>query len=1672
MNVNYRLLSLILINLIFVFQIRAQELPVELKLSIVDQSDNPVSNTFVKVSTPEFPQGVDSALTNENGLLDIQLPFTFGSDPLSTEPLTGKEVISQHLAPNILSTESNLTITYHYPEKATLFFMDIQGRILNNHQTFSPGIYFYYLEFEDGYKSEARKIIVQENIFMAVRLISEYNETLQTGSNQSYLKSAAATDVFYLYVQKDGYIPETDTITVEAVEITQSYALTAADKPTAAFEITGEQTVGKPVVFNGTSSSGSENEALIYSWDFDNGKKGQSAMLPHVFNTPGNYDVTLTVSGDYGGTNSITKSITIDEKPGTFPNTGILTGYISDLADQRLSGVAVTLVEAPAIAQSGIDGMVVMPNVPVGKPLHLKLAKEGYANQTVEITIPTDTEEAHFYASLKPRNAGIRIADAELGGEALGAEGATVNLPVAGLTKSDGSLARGNIDVFITPVDVPFETASFPGSFNAFRSNGDDGLLLSYGVSEFVFKQGDNELQLAPGKTATITIPIYTSGAVEGEKIDLWSINEDNGTWIQEGTGTVVLSPSSPTGLALEATVGHFSWWNCDDFANSKPRTGLCWETDCSTGFCVKKAVGCWVSGARDGTNLKSSTREEIQPVFEVREYLPNNGKSLLMPTNTDILIHARGFSETGELLTGNYFAAGDDNASTFEIELFSSSAGDTIELALNDTLDFFLEDEIVHFKISLPEPALYDVMVKKGNFPSLSGIFTVRDEYGKIVSDDISQNNQRTYAQDYLLISVSGYNSTDEGNITISVSKTKEPIPIELNDSIYETISAPNDYQVYSFSSPKNTTFTASVYRALGNLTGNVQLLNPKGNVVDQEYLGSNRKTLATQITKDSTYYLYFQGNNNTGDFVIITEEDLNLSASFGDTLTPSLIYEKDIDLIEFSGNKDDFVIIKNKLPYSSALKTAEISLLTATGSLISRGSIGYQESQIQAFLPQDAQYFIKVENQTTTDTGSYQIILAMDTITEIEYNAVSAINIESDKEYYFQVNIPESASLSTISLFSNTNNGEYDFYNEASEKLFNTKSFRSTFNNAYSADFPEGRYIIKVSNNNADTVYLNVWNATPLVKNNKNLASLTDTIYEKNEIKVYSFTGSPGDGIHAILNTVSDVLTNQEAEVHFYRQSAPPGIEITFNNNRKRNLSYTLDTTRLYEVAGELNGSINDTWTMIVHGENVDIFQLDFHHLLSRKNIMVDDNFTEYPEAVTSSLLAAGYALQDGGSIEVANGEYLSYLVMTINRDMITFTGQEKDQVLIQNILNSSAVSFNSQGGTLSDVSLSTNEDAFTGLSLGRSNITVENIYIKPGKDQNKVGGKIQGSRDGTVIKNVTILNSSVEGIDLSGDDILIENCSLITDRLAIEAVGNNITVKNNDITVHDYPQAIRLGALFGDGQHRVDSNNIEMTSTTLSSSNGIILINENGDENDTNESFVRHNTIVTQGGSHGIYAAVGNPPSTVTIEHNKYTCTNPAGGLALQIVAGRSLGGNSDIIVRNNIFEGLSSYRSIKIYHADMLSEGRRFSVINNSFRLASGTDLNTDYYMVDLANQSTTFTDTSSLYLVNNIFVGNGQSYFLNFRSDYSIYSDYNVIHNFGLDKNDLGIIIGGNNNISQDPLFIDDDLHLDAASPAIDSGASPADYLNIPALDFNGTARPQGSGYDIGAWEEQ
>ena len=60
------------------------------------------------------------------------------------------------------------------------------------------------------------------------------------------------------------------------------------------------------------------------------------------------------------------------------------------------------------------------------------------------------------------------------------------------------------------------------------------------------------------------------------------------------------------------------------------------------------------------------------------------------------------------------------------------------------------------------------------------------------------------------------------------------------------------------------------------------------------------------------------------------------------------------------------------------------------------------------------------------------------------------------------------------------------------------------------------------------------------------------------------------------------------------------------------------------------------------------------------------------------------------------------------------------------------------------------------------------------------------------------------------------------------------------------------------------------------------------------------------------------------------------------------------------------------------------------------------------------------------------------------------------------------------DLAVDPLYVSSsNLHLQASSPCLNTGTSDTGtYPDLPLIDFDGITRPQGSSYEMGAFEFQ
>ncbi len=1648
-----------------------------------------------------------------------------------------------------------------------------------------------------------------------------------TGEEGS-LKKSSLENNFYAECIKDGYVTLRDTIYIDTSVIQRTYNMEAVTPPNPAFSHTGEMVTWQPVLFDATASGGAYDEELVYAWDFGDGKRGQSVRIPHIFIAPGNYDVTLTVSGRYGTTQEVTQVVTITAEQVATQFTGSVIGSVTGMDGPDLKDAVITLVGEDRDVLTDQRGMAVMQDLPMGIPLHFRITKAGYVTQVVQLTIPETTGEALFFAALKKRVPAVTFSNVEFGGTKTGVDGAAFTLPVGGLVKKDGSMAKGDIQVNLTPVDVAFDAAAFPGSFVGYRADGEDGVLLSYGVAEFHFEQDGEELQLAAGKKATILIPVYTSGASVGDEIPLWSVDEESGSWVEEGTGIIVASEASPTGLAYRADIGHLSWWNCDDWEDDRKREGLCYRLECAVGVCVVVRIECWMSGAmrnkmKSQSHLKTGShqqaqakslsrhlsqsgeqqqqqqasgeylqtslsctktaaeRDDIPPVFEVRDFIPETGKNLRFPTTRDVLIEARAFGPGNVLYGGLYTVEGSAVSDTFAVELVPLSGGDTIDLELNNLREFYLEqEEILTFRVEIPEAEEYRIYAEPGETPHLQGIFSVFQDGEKLLSEDIgtaehwvsvhpgtlfvSVAGQLAESQGNFIIGVSerspmlvgdtlalalnipaeaflgpseykhfkveipsagmyrvdlkfgsnpslrgrfevggtgaytyrflttddhGYILAEEGTMILSVAGTdlkKEgnfiigiwdfnASPLALNDSLFVNMQETEQYHMYSLSSATNTLIDCRFYQA-GDLflSGNVSLISPSGNILGKEDLYTPGARIVFPMTKDSIYYAEVERRGASFDYVMVTEEQASTQVSYGDTLNEKLINKGDKEMYHFDGVAGDVVSIRGFQP-DYQLTDGWFSLWNEAGKEIVTRDISYSTTtndyEIIFEIPETGTYSILVGSYKN-DTGSYQLILQKIVPADLALDECTEVDAEDTGTLYASFEL-SGEKLIHLSILSSSGSGSFHLWDAGGKRLTsfdNNSAIYSFYNASFTRQLPAGKYFIRIDNKSATAFFINLAKARPLSFDEKGKAAFTDTIHQPHFIQAYSFSGKAGDGVHGILKKVDGETVPDDPELMYFRMTEPGG---PLAPDYKSGKYYGLDDNYLYESAMQLEGEFEDTvFVLVVYGKTEGTVEVTFHRVAAAETITVDDDFAEYPEAQTSSHIAAGYAVKEPGSVTLANGTYSSMLSMMIESGFVTLSGQDTENVLLRNTYNRTnnpVVCLYSESGRITELSLSCGISNYYAIDYKFDGVTLDNIHILPLEGDTKVAGGIKGSGNNLTLNNITMTNST-RGIDITSSGAVVENCDLQTENFAIAVSGEDIVIRNNTIEVTFSNRAINTRAWNArSGSQIIEGNTIRMTKEGYVDGNGIFNIENSTGPTYNTATVIRNNTIHSVGNNAAFYLTVGNPPSTITVENNSYYGTGTGGGKALMLQTGRN-DGSSSIIVRNNTFSGMRSESSIIIYGAEYIASDRRFTIVNNSFRFSPDAQTGAGYSFVE-AQTAGVFSDTASLYLVNNIFQGNGTTLLMKCNHDFSLVADYNTVYGFSNYLEGPGSIIGTGHDITDDPLFLDDDLQIDATSPAVDKGADAALFPGIPVFDKNGVARPQGSGYDMGAYEQ-
>lgn len=223
--------------------------------------------------------------------------------------------------------------------------------------------------------------------------------------------------------------------------------------------------------------------------------------------------------------------------------------------------------------------------------------------------------------------------DATMGGAVDGERGARVTVPAGGLVDPAGAVVEGEVAVHLTPIDpaVPDQLAAAPGDFEARQADGSATQLETFGMLDVTIRQGESTLQVAPGERLEIRIPAPMGQAELPPEMPLWSFDEAQGLWIEEGT----LALDAESGTYVGA-IEHMSVWNAD-----KPL-----DTTCVSGTVVDADSGAPLVGARvSGTGVDylgtDATTTDAQGRF-----------ALLVKVGSEVSVAAYHQSGGGEIRT------------------------------------------------------------------------------------------------------------------------------------------------------------------------------------------------------------------------------------------------------------------------------------------------------------------------------------------------------------------------------------------------------------------------------------------------------------------------------------------------------------------------------------------------------------------------------------------------------------------------------------------------------------------------------------------------------------------------------------------------------------------------------------------------------------------------------------------------------------------------------------------------------------------------------------------------------------------------------------------------------------------------------------------------------------
>ena len=207
-----------------------------------------------------------------------------------------------------------------------------------------------------------------------------------------------------------------------------------------------------------------------------------------------------------------------------------VSGNVTNVKGNALAGVVVHLGSAQTT--SAADGTFSLAAKPASGQI-VRLEKTGYVTSAwpVDVIDGVDAYLPVVMMALAP----VQQLDAVLGGNVVGARGASIAVPTNAFVDEAGQPVTGQVDVSLTPYDpaVPAEAMSYPGELRGLTLGGELVPLRTYGLLDVTVMQNGEVLSVAPGKSIDIQVPAPSLGTTPAT-MRMWHFDTTQALWTEE----------------------------------------------------------------------------------------------------------------------------------------------------------------------------------------------------------------------------------------------------------------------------------------------------------------------------------------------------------------------------------------------------------------------------------------------------------------------------------------------------------------------------------------------------------------------------------------------------------------------------------------------------------------------------------------------------------------------------------------------------------------------------------------------------------------------------------------------------------------------------------------------------------------------------------------------------------------------------------------------------------------------------------------------------------------------------------------------------------------------------------------------------------------------------------